>query len=590
MEKDLKSNHYLALAFTILFFSTICLLCDFYYDLNDDVMLKNILSGIYTGVPDGHAIYILYPLGFLLSSLYWLQDGIPWFGIFLFCCQAGSLYLFTVRLLSFTDKLRNKLLLTLLEACLIIVLLLQHFILIQYTVTSAMLTSTAIFLFCTSNTQKTPKKFLCENIGILLLAFLSFMLRYQICLFLLPIFCIAGAYKWSLEAPVFTRQKVKKYSIFLGILLLGITCIWLLHAAAYNTTEWKEYFAYNTQRTQLYDYRMIPSYEENEAFYINIGLTRNEELLLENYNIGIDGTIDADVLRAVSAYYDTYYSDTITRTFTEILREYLYQTFSRSTYPWNVFIFLLYGAILFTMLSHRNYRSLVVLIGMFFVRSGLWLYIIYNGRTPVRLTASLSLAEFCMLAGMLLVECKTNHVRKYFKLSLAVMMAALSLLNINSCFVDLQTELPHRKVADSKLTALQTYTKQHPDAFYFVDVFSLSVYAEKLFSHTDHSASNYDLMGGWMIGSPLMSQKYALFDMESMSDALWSMENVYVIVQSPESVWRPALTDWLQTFYSERNRQVQIEKTDGIFLDGIEIFSIYTVTTAPANLESKNRK
>lgn len=577
MKKYLQSNHFLALALTILFFFPIGLLCDFYYDLNDDVMLKNILSGIYTGVPDGHAIYILYPLGFLLSSLYWLHNGIPWFGIFLFCCQAGCLYLLTARLLSFTDKLRHKLLLVLLETCLVVVLLLQHFIMIQYTVTSAMLAATAIFLFCTANTRETPKNFICQNIGILLLAFLSLLLRYQICLFLLPMFCIAGVYKWSLESPVFTRQNVKKYLYLLGILLLGIICFWMLHAAAYSSSEWKEYFAYNTQRTQLYDYRMIPSYEENELFYTSIGLTGNEEILLKNYNIGIDETIDTDVLRALSAHYDTYYSNTITRTFTEILREYLYQTFSRSTYPWNAFILLLYGAVLVVLLSHRNYRSLIVLIGMCFVRSGLWLYIIYNGRTPVRVTSSLSLAEFCVLAGMLLVECKTNSVGKHFKRSLAVILVALSLLNLGSCFVTLQSELPLRKVADSKLTALQTYTKQHSDAFYFVDVFSLSAYAEKLFSHTDHAVSNYDLMGGWMVGSPLMSQKYALFGMDSMSDALWGMENVHVIVQSPESVWRPALTDWLQTFYSESNRQVLIEKTDGIFLDGIEIYSVYTV-------------
>ena len=27
---------------------------DFYYDLNDDVFMRNVMSGAYTGMPDGH--------------------------------------------------------------------------------------------------------------------------------------------------------------------------------------------------------------------------------------------------------------------------------------------------------------------------------------------------------------------------------------------------------------------------------------------------------------------------------------------------------------------------------------------------------
>lgn len=36
---------------------------DFYYDLNDDVFIRDIISGRYTGAPDGHNIQTLYILG-----------------------------------------------------------------------------------------------------------------------------------------------------------------------------------------------------------------------------------------------------------------------------------------------------------------------------------------------------------------------------------------------------------------------------------------------------------------------------------------------------------------------------------------------
>ena len=60
---------------------------DFYYDLNDDMAMKDILSGTYTGIPDGHNIQMLYPLGWLLAFCYRLMPTVPWYGVFLCGCQ-----------------------------------------------------------------------------------------------------------------------------------------------------------------------------------------------------------------------------------------------------------------------------------------------------------------------------------------------------------------------------------------------------------------------------------------------------------------------------------------------------------------------
>lgn len=64
---------------------------DFYYDLNDDVLIKDILSGVYSGTPDGHTMQLLYPLGALLALLY-RGLSIPVFGAFLLFCQFGSIW------------------------------------------------------------------------------------------------------------------------------------------------------------------------------------------------------------------------------------------------------------------------------------------------------------------------------------------------------------------------------------------------------------------------------------------------------------------------------------------------------------------
>ena len=66
---------------------------DYYYDLNDDVLIRDILSGVYTGEPEALTAQLLWPLGALLAGLYRLLPGLPVFGAFLWLCQAGSVFL-----------------------------------------------------------------------------------------------------------------------------------------------------------------------------------------------------------------------------------------------------------------------------------------------------------------------------------------------------------------------------------------------------------------------------------------------------------------------------------------------------------------
>ena len=76
------------LTFMILLLNVILMgVCfDFYYDLNDDMMIKDIMAGVYTGVPDGHNMQTLYILGALIAFCYRLCRSIPWYGLFLCLC------------------------------------------------------------------------------------------------------------------------------------------------------------------------------------------------------------------------------------------------------------------------------------------------------------------------------------------------------------------------------------------------------------------------------------------------------------------------------------------------------------------------
>ena len=57
-----SKNCILALAVTAVNVLIMGICFDFYYDLNDDTMMSDIMSGAYSGVPDGHNMQTLYPL------------------------------------------------------------------------------------------------------------------------------------------------------------------------------------------------------------------------------------------------------------------------------------------------------------------------------------------------------------------------------------------------------------------------------------------------------------------------------------------------------------------------------------------------
>lgn len=56
--------------------------CSICFETNDDRLITEILAGVVTVRPDGHAVYVHYFLAKPLSMLYRLLPGIPWYGLY----------------------------------------------------------------------------------------------------------------------------------------------------------------------------------------------------------------------------------------------------------------------------------------------------------------------------------------------------------------------------------------------------------------------------------------------------------------------------------------------------------------------------
>lgn len=64
---------------------------DYFFDLNDDVLMKDMLSGAYTGAPEAHNIQMLYPISAFISMFYRVVRGFDWYGFFFFVYLPVSL-------------------------------------------------------------------------------------------------------------------------------------------------------------------------------------------------------------------------------------------------------------------------------------------------------------------------------------------------------------------------------------------------------------------------------------------------------------------------------------------------------------------
>lgn len=419
---------------------------DFYFDINDDTLMRDIMSGVYSGTPDGHNMQTLYPLGAVIALCYRLYGAFPWYGAFLFLCQFGCFFAVGVRLCALIDTADTakscfawKLL------CLLGLTLFQwgvwltHMVNVQYTITGGMLAGAAVFLFVTAphtverNASEAAakalsvKEFLMKSLPSLLLFLLAFQLRSEMALLMLPFLGLAGAFCWWEDRPVVTGKNLKKYGGLFLLLLAGMGLSLGADALAYGG-EWKEFRRFFNDRTTIYDF--YPEVVTDDAYAADLeemGARYGARLLLENYNYGLDEKVDAQLLSDVAAYAKEHVGGTRDwgKLFKDKLLLYRYRSFHREDAPYNLLMWLAYAAniIAAVILLHgraekscdkavpekagsRRRRDLcgavVQLLLIFLVRTVLWLFILMRGRDPERITHPLYLVEFCLLAGMFL--------------------------------------------------------------------------------------------------------------------------------------------------------------------------------------------
>ena len=536
---------------------------DFYYDLNDDMAMKDILSGTYTGIPDGHNIQMLYPLGWLLAFCYRLVPAVPWYGIFLCACQFLALQICLFCVISRLQERRKKIVVAVMLTVAALVLFFYEFVFVQYTVTAAMLVCAALVRLITCPSQgKTG--WLAHQLVTAVLVCVAFYLRTEITLLLCPFLFLAAGGRIVKE-----RQMLRGYTVFFltAALLMGLGLA--ADGAAYASPAWQSFRQFFDERTRVYDFYGLPDYEKHKDFYDTIGLAEAEYTLLDNYNFDLDERIDTQVMSQIADYAASHQETGPARRLYLSVYTYMYRFIHGQELIFDLLAVISYFFLCRTALRKRQGQLVVKLAMLFTVRTGLWLFLLYRGRVPERITHPLYLAELIMLGLAFLQESEALQWKKY---EIWAILSLYMLVFVCSAVVNtgrVRAEYDGREARNSQWQAWKTYCREHPEHFYYLDVYSTVAYSEKMFRDSSPAYRNFDLLGGWCVKSPLAQAKREVAGNGSAQKAL--AEGRALFVADPMTkTWN---VDFLPAYYREMGTEILMQEADTCGR-----FSIYVIS------------
>ncbi|MBQ6786549.1 MAG: hypothetical protein IJO85_02375 [Lachnospiraceae bacterium] len=585
------------LLFTVLLVVGLAATFDFYYDLNDDTTIKDIISGAYTGSPSGYSVQMLFPLSFCISLCYRAIPGVPWYGLFLCVCQFGAWVLIAWRATGLVKKQWQQVVALCFETVIFFGLLIRQLVIVQYSVTSGICMATAIFLYLTGEEKETPGQYLKQNIVSILLVILAFMIRTEMCIMLLPFLLLAGFCEWMTQEKIVTVRNVKRYLYLIGAALLGMVAVLSIDRLSIATSTeretWQSFQSFFDERTSLYDFYGIPSYEEHMEFYEKIGLSRESYALLENYNFSMDESINENLLADIVQYQEkmakTEQGLAITAGFisknslSEAIWLYKEQLLNMKS---GVYAYILLAAyISFILLAGGRKKSGCYwkIILLLVIRSILWIYLFMVDRALDRITCPLLVTEINVLLGWIIKE--SIQAKPSAKNFVSVKMQALGAYGLLSLcaglalYMNVQktvAEYEARERVNSRWESLIEYCMEHENAYYVVDVYSSTSYdgvsySEKIFKNVDNSYRNFDLCGGWLSKSPLMHTKLKKMQITDIESALYTGEQAYFVAAPDKDL------TWLIDYYAYKGKAIEPQRVDSIYDNGTECFIVYCI-------------
>lgn len=507
-----------------------------YFLLNDDATIESIVSGSFTGTPDGHSIYFRYPLSGIVSLLYRIIPVIPWFTLVLLGC-----YIFAGAVLG---RLAYKYLLkgeTKKPGLFALVLSVMAFLCVpeliglHYTVAAAALAGGAILW-----TVLEEKK---QWIPAVALA-LTYCVRREVFLLAIPFWGVA----------LLWRLPKKQYKVLLSNVLVTL-CLSLafmgINAFFYRGQEWKSFTEYNDARTELYDYAWYKVYDGNESAYEKYGMTRRDYELVSHYATAMDSTVDTEYFETmIQVSKEGEWVDTPLHTLKRMMVQYRNWILGTEE-PFSLIMIGMYVLLIGLLVWTKQWYQAVLVALLGLGRSAVWIYLFWKGRFPERVQMALFVIEGSLLLGFLLEKLKEERIKeKTWQVVAGVVAAGFVCGTLALSAVSFEKQITQGKLQQD-YKPLASYMEAHSQDLFIVDVKSVgNLYTQSIFD-AGSEQSNALLAGGWVTGSPLMQERMEQLGVKDLGEALLGKENVYFVIDREEEY------GWLESILGESVSEVE---------------------------------
>ena len=533
-------------------------LIPFVYGIIDDRSMMEIVSGQYLGMPDPHTIFMGYWYSLFLTGLYTVLPNVDWYAFCYIVMQVMCMILILFRLVRERERKWEKVLCAVLALSSFAAFGVQATVQLSFTTTAAVLGVTVVFLYATA--EKLEWK---DAALLFFLLFLTSQVRFDIFCMTVPVCAVLWIFRVAVQGQ---RERIQFLMPAAALAVLALAM--LGNFAGYGSAEWRAYKSYDNSRTAIYDFPdyTFPEYEGAEELYSSVGIeTKSRARTLINYNYTADDQITPEFFRNyIEAYQKMYPSEqTVVQRLVQSVKDYLKGVRDNRFYMQHLLGLAMYAGLVILALWKKEWGLLGKTLCTGGIQGIMWIYLLYKGRIPDRVIYSMNL--------MLLVTAFLLWREIFPRISLpgAARKAGVVACMFVLCYLaGAQTATFRGKNQElsrwnQNIESLKEYCMEHPDNFYFNDVTSLAftTYNVRLWRDQPY-VMNYMSLGDWMSFSPIWKKKLEQEGIESVKEALYGRNNVYLICSFDKGL------EYLVSLYPN------VECTEADDIPGFKIYSL----------------
>lgn len=292
---DMRDRHRLLFSFVLVaaLLALTWSLIPITFETNDDAFMMNFVSGGKTGKPEADTVFSLFLWGRIVSSLYAVNAGIPWYTLIFLGLIGLSLTTVCYCVVSSFPK-AGGCLFCLLYFC----MFLYYSVIVQYTVVSAYCGVAAVSLLMIGKKDE-DRKHIIRNSIIIFFTFFAVNIRsrvgylvlgnaaFAICLEIL--FCLL---------KVSDRQKIKKMLFSFFSICIVVVISMASNDIHESLEDWEDFREFNSERVSFTDYSKL-DYESNRALFDKIGWSEEFYELVKRWFF-MDESVNAETFRQIN--------------------------------------------------------------------------------------------------------------------------------------------------------------------------------------------------------------------------------------------------------------------------------------------------